>query len=117
MQAAIYAADRFSSRSGSFTTAVCPILAQMIQDLETPTELKVKLAGLFRHAHHDISTVRAALVSLQSTLVSLQSTLSRTGIPTDTLPPVLGFVPALNLRLTKPEQSVWRSCATTQYDR
>ena len=59
VQAAIYAADRFSSRSGSFTTAVCPILAQMIQDLETPTELKVKLAGLFRHAHHDISTVRA----------------------------------------------------------
>lgn len=54
--AAIYAANRFAAVSKSFAVSIYDKLAEMIENLETPVDMKVKLIAIFQHMHHDPAT-------------------------------------------------------------
>ncbi|XP_071785880.1 integrator complex subunit 7-like [Asterias amurensis] len=53
LESAIYAASCFSAQSRTFASGICHKLADLIQGLSTPTEIKLKLIPIFKHMHHD----------------------------------------------------------------
>ncbi|XP_077996491.1 integrator complex subunit 7-like [Glandiceps talaboti] len=53
LEAAIFAANRFSAESRDFAVGICNKIADMIQGLATPVEIKLKLIPIFEHMHHD----------------------------------------------------------------
>ncbi|XP_071833474.1 integrator complex subunit 7-like isoform X1 [Apostichopus japonicus] len=53
MEAAIYAVSSFAAESKAFANGICNKLADLIQGLSTPTEIKLKLIPTFEHMHHD----------------------------------------------------------------
>lgn len=53
MEAAIYATSAFAAESKAFANGICNKLADLIQGLSTPTEIKLKLIPTFQHMHHD----------------------------------------------------------------
>ena len=60
LEAAIYAASKFAAQSTTFAVNMCNKVAQMIQGLATPVNIKLKLIPILRYMHHDART--AALV-------------------------------------------------------
>ena len=60
LEAAIYAASKFAAQSPTFAVNMCNKVAQMIQGLATPVNIKLKLIPILRYMHHDAHT--AALV-------------------------------------------------------
>ncbi|KAL5009066.1 hypothetical protein ScPMuIL_014647 [Solemya velum] len=60
VEAAIYAAERFSAKSRIFAANICGKIAQMIEGLATPVDLKLKLIPVLQHMHHDAETAAKA---------------------------------------------------------
>ncbi|XP_035694337.1 integrator complex subunit 7-like [Branchiostoma floridae] len=56
MEAAIFAASCFAAQSRTFAVGICNKIAEMIQGLATPVEMKLKLIPIFQHMHHDAQT-------------------------------------------------------------
>ncbi|XP_038074195.1 integrator complex subunit 7-like isoform X2 [Patiria miniata] len=53
LESAIYAASCFSAESRTFASGICHKLAELIQGLSIPAEIKLKLIPIFKHMHHD----------------------------------------------------------------
>ena len=60
LEAAIYAASKFAAQSRTFSVNMCSKIAEMIQDLATPVNIKLKLIPILQYMHHDAHT--AAMV-------------------------------------------------------
>ena len=60
MEAAIYAASRFAAESSFFAINICNKIADLIEGLATPVNIKLKLIPILRYMHHSAHT--AALV-------------------------------------------------------
>lgn len=60
LDAAIYAASTFAAQSRTFAVNMCSKIAQMIQGLATPSNIKLKLIPILQFMHHDAHT--AAMV-------------------------------------------------------
>ena len=54
--AAIFAAKCFCEHSQTFCAGVCSRLIEMIQEISTPIEIKLKLLAVFEHMGHDPET-------------------------------------------------------------
>ncbi|CAE1237033.1 INTS7 [Acanthosepion pharaonis] len=70
VDAAVYAAERFAARSKTFSASICDRIAEMIERVESPVDLKLKLIPILQHMHHDAATATKArevcLLLLQS---------------------------------------------------
>jgi len=67
LEAAIFAAERFSARSKTFSVDMCPKLLDMIKGYATPLPVKLKIVPIFEHMHHEAATatqVRTACLDL-----------------------------------------------------
>uniref|UniRef100_A0A336MZS9 Integrator complex subunit 7 n=1 Tax=Culicoides sonorensis TaxID=179676 RepID=A0A336MZS9_CULSO len=60
VEAAIQASVLFAAQSKTFAVSMCSKISSMIESLQTPISMKLKLIPVLRHMHHDAST--AALV-------------------------------------------------------
>lgn len=60
IEAAIYAAMQFAAQSKLFAVSMCNKIWDMIQGLNTPASMKLKLIPILQHMHHDTAT--AAMV-------------------------------------------------------
>uniref|UniRef100_K1PBL2 Integrator complex subunit 7 n=1 Tax=Magallana gigas TaxID=29159 RepID=K1PBL2_MAGGI len=60
VDAAIYAADKFSGKSKVFAANICSKIAEMIEDIATPVHLKLQLIPIMKNMYHDSSTAAKA---------------------------------------------------------
>ncbi|KAK3093052.1 hypothetical protein FSP39_010547 [Pinctada imbricata] len=60
VDAAVYAAGRFSAMSKTFAANICDKIATMIGEIATPVDLKLRLIPILQHMHHDSSTAAKA---------------------------------------------------------
>ncbi|XP_021324028.1 integrator complex subunit 7 isoform X1 [Danio rerio] len=74
VEAAIFAAASFSSHSKDFAAGICNKISEMIQGLDTPVELKLKLIPMLQHMHHDASLASCSRELLQELVSSYPST-------------------------------------------
>ncbi|EFX70122.1 hypothetical protein DAPPUDRAFT_257524 [Daphnia pulex] len=56
LEAAIYAASKFATQSRTFSVNMRSKIAEMIQDLATPVNTKLKLIPILQYMHHDAYT-------------------------------------------------------------
>jgi integrator complex subunit 7 len=56
LEAAIYAASKFAAESRTFAINMCSKIAEMIQILATPANIKLKLIPILKYMHHDAHT-------------------------------------------------------------
>uniref|UniRef100_A0A673BH04 Integrator complex subunit 7 n=1 Tax=Sphaeramia orbicularis TaxID=375764 RepID=A0A673BH04_9TELE len=74
VEAAIFAAASFSAQSKDFAAGICNKVSEMIQGLDTPVELKLKLIPMLQHMHHDASLASSSRELLQNLVNSYPST-------------------------------------------
>uniref|UniRef100_A0A673NFG7 Integrator complex subunit 7 n=1 Tax=Sinocyclocheilus rhinocerous TaxID=307959 RepID=A0A673NFG7_9TELE len=74
VEAAIFAAASFSSHSKDFAAGIRNKISEMIQGLDTPVELKLKLIPMLQHMHHDASQASCSRELLQELVSSYPST-------------------------------------------
>uniref|UniRef100_A0A4W4G8U3 Integrator complex subunit 7 n=1 Tax=Electrophorus electricus TaxID=8005 RepID=A0A4W4G8U3_ELEEL len=74
VEAAIFAAASFSSQSKDFAAGICNKISTMIQGLDTPVELKLKLIPMLQHMHHDAALASSSRELLQELVTSYPST-------------------------------------------
>ncbi|KAI7800044.1 integrator complex subunit 7 [Triplophysa rosa] len=74
VEAAIFAAASFSSHSKDFAAGICNKISEMIQGLDTPVELKLKLIPMLQHMHHDAGLASCSRELLQELVSSYPST-------------------------------------------
>uniref|UniRef100_A0A3B5AB75 Integrator complex subunit 7 n=1 Tax=Stegastes partitus TaxID=144197 RepID=A0A3B5AB75_9TELE len=74
VEAAIFAAASFSAQSKDFAAGICNKVSEMIQGLDTPVELKLKLIPMLQHMHHDASLASSSRELLQHLVNSYPST-------------------------------------------
>ncbi|XP_063774317.1 integrator complex subunit 7 isoform X2 [Pseudophryne corroboree] len=74
VEAAIFAAARFSAQSKDFATGICNKIGEMIQGLATPIDLKLKLIPILQHMHHDAILASNSRQLLQQLVTSYPST-------------------------------------------
>ncbi|KAL4630563.1 integrator complex subunit 7 [Arapaima gigas] len=74
VEAAIFAAASFSAQSKDFATGICNKISEMIQGLDTPVDLKLKLIPIMQHMHHDASLASSSRQLLQHLVTSYPST-------------------------------------------
>uniref|UniRef100_A0A3Q3LV87 Integrator complex subunit 7 n=1 Tax=Labrus bergylta TaxID=56723 RepID=A0A3Q3LV87_9LABR len=74
VEAAIFAAASFSAQSKDFAAGICNKVSEMIQALDTPVELKLKLIPMLQHMHHDSSLASSSRELLQHLVSSYPST-------------------------------------------
>ncbi|KAI3364196.1 hypothetical protein L3Q82_011015 [Scortum barcoo] len=74
VEAAIFAAASFSAQSKDFAAGICNKVSEMIQGLDTPVELKLKLIPMLQHMHHDASLASSSRELLQHLVSSYPST-------------------------------------------
>ncbi|XP_061668634.1 integrator complex subunit 7 [Syngnathoides biaculeatus] len=74
VEAAIFAAASFSAQSKVFAAGICNKVSEMIQGLETPVDLKLKLIPMLQHMHHDASLASSSRELLQNLVTSYPST-------------------------------------------
>ncbi|XP_063079840.1 integrator complex subunit 7 [Engraulis encrasicolus] len=74
VEAAIFAAASFAAQSKDFAVGICNKLREMIQGLDTPVEMKLKLIPVLQHMHHDASVASASRELLHQLLSSYPST-------------------------------------------
>ncbi|KAG7508348.1 integrator complex subunit 7 [Solea senegalensis] len=74
VEAAIFAAASFSAQSKDFAAGICNKVSEMIQGLDTPVELKLKLIPMLQHMHHDASLASSSRELLQQLVNSYPST-------------------------------------------
>lgn len=74
VEAAIFAVNCFCQHSKSFSSAMCEKIADMVQGLSTPLEMKLKLISILGHMHHDLHSASQVenilLFQICSTLLS-----------------------------------------------
>lgn len=68
VEASIFAADRFSEKSKTFSATICSKMIAMLSGLATPVEMKLKLIPSLRHMHHDADTAAKAFAVCESLL-------------------------------------------------
>ncbi|KAJ3606218.1 hypothetical protein NHX12_025738 [Muraenolepis orangiensis] len=74
VEAAIYAAASFSAQSKDFAAGICNKISEMIQGLDTPVDLKLKLIPMLQHMHHNASLASSSRELLQQLVNSYPST-------------------------------------------
>uniref|UniRef100_A0A674N1J2 Integrator complex subunit 7 n=1 Tax=Takifugu rubripes TaxID=31033 RepID=A0A674N1J2_TAKRU len=74
VEAAIFAAASFSAQSKDFAAGICNKVSEMIQGLDTPVDLKLKLIPMLQHMHHDASLASSSRDLLQHLVSSYPST-------------------------------------------
>ncbi|PWA27411.1 hypothetical protein CCH79_00000470, partial [Gambusia affinis] len=74
VEAAIFAAASFSAQSKDFAAGICNKVSEMIQGLDTPVDLKLKLIPMLQHMHHDASLASSSRDLLQHLVNSYPST-------------------------------------------
>ncbi|CAJ1076974.1 integrator complex subunit 7 [Xyrichtys novacula] len=74
VEAAIFAAASFSAQSKDFAVGICNKVSEMIQGLDTPVELKLKLIPMLQHMHHDAGLASSSRDLLQHLVSSYPST-------------------------------------------
>ncbi|XP_018599004.2 integrator complex subunit 7 [Scleropages formosus] len=74
VEAAIFAAASFSAQSKDFAAGICNKISEMIQGLDTPVDLKLKLIPMLQHMHHDASLASNSRQLLQQLVTSYPST-------------------------------------------
>ncbi|XP_034018652.1 integrator complex subunit 7 [Thalassophryne amazonica] len=74
VEAAIFAAASFSAQSKDFAAGICNKVSEMIQGLDTPVELKLKLIPMLQHMHHDANLASSSRELLQHLVSSYPST-------------------------------------------
>lgn len=74
VEAAIFAAASFSAQSKDFAAGICNKVSEMIQGLDTPVELKLKLIPMLQHMHHNASLASSSRELLQHLVNSYPST-------------------------------------------
>uniref|UniRef100_A0A3Q1IX25 Integrator complex subunit 7 n=1 Tax=Anabas testudineus TaxID=64144 RepID=A0A3Q1IX25_ANATE len=74
VEAAIFAAASFSAQSKDFAAGICNKVSEMIQGLDTPVDLKLKLIPMLQHMHHDASLASSSRELLQQLVNSYPST-------------------------------------------
>ncbi|XP_028296097.1 integrator complex subunit 7 [Gouania willdenowi] len=74
VEAAIFAAASFSAQSKDFAAGICNKVSEMIQGLDTPVDLKLKLIPMLQHMHHDASLASSSRELLQHLVTSYPST-------------------------------------------
>ncbi|KAK7492311.1 hypothetical protein BaRGS_00016408 [Batillaria attramentaria] len=68
VEASIFAADKFSEKSKTFSATICSKMIAMLSGLATPVEMKLKLIPSLRHMHHDADTAAKAFAVCKSLL-------------------------------------------------
>ncbi|KAK7104838.1 integrator complex subunit 7-like [Littorina saxatilis] len=68
VEASIFAADKFSENSKTFSATICGKMIVMLSGLATPVEMKMKLIPSLRHMHHDADTAAKAFAVCESLL-------------------------------------------------
>ncbi|GFN82837.1 integrator complex subunit 7, partial [Plakobranchus ocellatus] len=68
VEAAIFAAEKFSEKSKMFASNVCNKIGTMINGLATPTEMKLKLIPILQHMHHNSESMKKAIALCHSVL-------------------------------------------------
>ncbi|CAH1791227.1 unnamed protein product [Owenia fusiformis] len=71
--AAIYAATHFASQSKTFASSICSKVADLIQKLETPIDMKLKLIPICQHMHHDLNMTTKVREVCQDLLLNYPS--------------------------------------------
>jgi integrator complex subunit 7 len=56
VEAAVFASVQFAEQSKTFAISMCSKIATMIESLQTPIGMKLKLIPVLRHMHHDANT-------------------------------------------------------------
>uniref|UniRef100_W5LR13 Integrator complex subunit 7 n=1 Tax=Astyanax mexicanus TaxID=7994 RepID=W5LR13_ASTMX len=74
VEAAIFAAASFSSQSKDFAAGICNKISEMIQGLDTPVDLKLKLIPMLQYMHHDAALASSSRELLQELVSSYPST-------------------------------------------
>uniref|UniRef100_A0A8C8DYF1 Integrator complex subunit 7 n=1 Tax=Oryzias sinensis TaxID=183150 RepID=A0A8C8DYF1_9TELE len=74
VEAAIFAAASFSAQSKDFAAGICNKVSEMIQGLDTPVDLKLKLIPMLQHMHHDANLASSSRELLQHLVSSYPST-------------------------------------------
>uniref|UniRef100_A0A667Y3N1 Integrator complex subunit 7 n=1 Tax=Myripristis murdjan TaxID=586833 RepID=A0A667Y3N1_9TELE len=74
VEAAIFAAASFSAQSKDFAAGICNKISEMIQGLDTPVDLKLKLIPMLQHMHHDANLASSSRELLQQLVTSYPST-------------------------------------------
>ncbi|RMX39854.1 hypothetical protein pdam_00013450 [Pocillopora damicornis] len=73
LEAAIFATDRLCAQSREFASGLYNKIAQLIEGLNTPVEMKLKLISIFRHMHYDLQ-LTAKVHELCSSLLASHPT-------------------------------------------
>uniref|UniRef100_A0A3P8YDD6 Integrator complex subunit 7 n=1 Tax=Esox lucius TaxID=8010 RepID=A0A3P8YDD6_ESOLU len=74
VEAAIFASACFSAQSKDFAAGICNKISEMIQGLDTPVELKLKLIPILQHMHHNAGLASSSRDLLQQLVASYPST-------------------------------------------
>ncbi|KAJ8391516.1 hypothetical protein AAFF_G00088380 [Aldrovandia affinis] len=74
VEAAIFAAASFCAQSKDFAAGICNKISEMIQGLDTPVDLKLKLIPMLQHMHHDAGLASGSRELLQQLVTSYPST-------------------------------------------
>lgn len=74
VEAAIFASACFSAQSKDFAAGICNKISEMIQGLDTPVDLKLKLIPMLQHMHHNASLASSSRELLQQLVTSYPST-------------------------------------------
>ncbi|XP_030637805.1 integrator complex subunit 7 [Chanos chanos] len=74
VEAAIFAAASFSAQSKDFAAGICNKISEMIQGLDTPVDLRLKLIPMLQHMRHDAGLASSSRELLQELLASYPST-------------------------------------------
>jgi integrator complex subunit 7 len=69
--AALHAADRFCETSPSFAEEAADTLVQMVRDLEISMRVKISVARIFRHAHHNLALIQRYQAASRSLLTEI----------------------------------------------
>lgn len=68
----VYTGALFFSNYREFASSICNKVAEMIQGLATPVDMKLKLIPVFQHMHHDASTA-VKVIHIMMCSLTLQS--------------------------------------------
>ncbi|XP_052770022.1 integrator complex subunit 7-like [Mya arenaria] len=60
VQAAIFAAQKFSEQSSVFAGNICDRISEMIHSVATPVDLKLSLIPILQYMHHDVAMATKA---------------------------------------------------------
>ncbi|XP_042189111.1 integrator complex subunit 7 [Callorhinchus milii] len=74
VEAAIFAAAHFSAQSKDFAAGICNKIAEMIEGLATPVDLKLQLIPILQHMHHNATLASTTRLLLQQLVTSYPST-------------------------------------------